>query len=253
VGWNNADHRSFGEDPFTISINPPYKRDTTHSAFAQYDVMLVPDKFRLTAGSKFERHPYTGFEYQPQIRMVWTPNHQSTIWAAASRSVGTPNRIDAGLLDRIEQVNPAPPPWEFLLYTGNSAVKAEILHAYEVGYRLAWHQNFSLDATAYYNDYDGLAGLRAPGTPIVNPSPFFIDLPVDVINEQGPAQTHGLEIYVKYTPVRPWNVSAAFTELRGTSPPGTGYPAVTDNPLPRVVAQSRLDLTRFVNVDAPYF
>jgi iron complex outermembrane recepter protein len=132
-------------------------------------------------------------------------------------------------------------------------VKSEILHAFELGYRFAWHQNFSLDATAYYNEYDGLAGLSPPGAPIVNSSPFFIDLPVDVINEQGPAQTHGLEIYVKYTPVRRWTVSAGITELRGTSPPGTGYPAVTDNPLHEVVAQSRLDLTRIVNFDGSYF
>ena len=240
-------------DSFTISITPSYKRDTTFSAFVQYDVMLVPDKLRLIAGSKFEHNPYTGFEYQPQIRVVWTPNSRNTLWAAASRAVGTPNRIDEGLLDRISQINPLPPPSEFLLYSGDSGVKSEILHAFEVGYRYEWNQKFSLDATAYYNDYDGLAGLSAPGTPIINPSPFFIDLPVYVINEQGAAQTHGLELYAKYTPVRRWTVSAGITELRGTSPPGTGYPAVTDNPLHEINVQSKLDLTRFVNFDASYY
>jgi iron complex outermembrane recepter protein len=100
-------------DTFTISINPFYQRDTTYSAFAQYDLILAPDKFRLVVGSKVEHNPYTGFEYQPQIRLVWTPNNQNTLWAAASRAVGTPNRIDAGLLDRIEQINLAPPPRNF--------------------------------------------------------------------------------------------------------------------------------------------
>jgi iron complex outermembrane recepter protein len=239
-------------ETFTISIDPPYRRDTTYSAFLQYDVMLVPDKVRLIAGSKFERNPYTGFEYQPQVRAVWTPNKQNTLWAAASRAVRTPNRVDEGLLDRIMQINPSPPPPEFLLYSGDPGVKSEIVHAYEVGYRFEWRQKFSLDATAYYNDYDGLAGLSAPGDPIVNPSPFFIDLPVHVINE-GASQTHGLELSAKYTPVRRWTVSAGITELRGSSPMGTGYPAVADNALHEVNVQSKLDLTRFLNFDASYY
>ncbi len=240
-------------ETFTLSIEPPYRRDTTYSAFLQYDVMLAPDKLRLIAGSKFEHNPYTGFEYQPQVRAVWTPNKKNTLWAAASRAVRTPNRIDEGLLDRIAQINPSPPPPEFLLYSGDSSVDSEILHAYEVGYRYEWSQKLSFDATAYYNDYDGLAGLSAPGAPVVNPSPFFIDVPVHVINEQGGAQTHGLELFAKYTPVRRWTLSAGITELRGTSPPGTGYPAVTDNPLHEVNAQSKLDLTHFMNFDASYF
>ena len=239
-------------ETFSLRIEPPYRRDTTYSAFLQYDVMLVPDKLRLIAGSKFEHNPYTGFEYQPQIRAVWTPNQQHTLWAAASRAVRTPNRIDEGLLDRIAQVNPSPPPPEFLLYSGDSSVKSEILHAYELGYRYEWKQKFSLDATAYYNDYDGLAGLSAPGAPIVNPSPFFLDLPINVINE-GASQTHGLELFAKYSPVRRWTVSAGITELRGSSPPGTGYPAVADNPRHEVSVQSRLDVTRLVNFDASYY
>jgi len=53
------------DDTFTISITPSNKRDTTYSALLQYDVILVPDKLRLVAGTKFEHNPYTGFEYQP--------------------------------------------------------------------------------------------------------------------------------------------------------------------------------------------
>jgi iron complex outermembrane receptor protein len=167
--------------------------------------------------------------------------------------VRTPNRIDEGLLDRIAQINPSPPPPEFLLYSGDSTVQSEVLHAYEVGYRYEWNQKLSFDATAYYNQYDGLAGLSAPGAPIIHPSPFFIDVPVNVINEQAGAQTHGLELFAKYTPVRRWTVSVGITELRGASAPGTGYPAVADNPLHELNAQSKLDLTQFVNFDASYY
>jgi len=240
------------DESFSLSIEPPYKRETTYGSFLQYDVILAPDLVRLVAGVKLDHNGYTGFEYQPQVRAVWTPDKKNTLWAAASRAVRTPNRIDEGLVDRIFQINPAPPPPEFILYSGDSAVKSEIVHAFELGYRYEWKQKFSLDAAAYYNDYHNLAGLSPPGDPIINPSPFYIDIPVTVINEPK-AQTHGLEVFVKYVPMRRWNLSAGITELRGASPPGTGYPAVADNPLHEVNAQSKLDVTHFVNFDASYF
>jgi iron complex outermembrane recepter protein len=240
------------DETFTTSIVPSYRRDTTYSTFLQYDVMVAPDKVRLIAGAKFEHNPYTGFEYQPQVRAVWTPNTQHTFWAGISRAVRTPNRIDEGLLERIAQINPSPPPPEFLLYSGDPSVKSEVLHAFEVGYRYEWKQKLSLDATAFYNNYEGLEGLSAPGAPIVNPAPFFFDVPVHVINEEG-GQTHGLELFAKYAPVRRWTVSAGITELRGVSSAGTGFPAIANNPEHEVNVQSKLDLTRFVNFDALYF
>ncbi len=155
---------TWGES-FTLSFNPAYRRDTTYSGLLQYDLILVPDKVRLIAGSKFEDNPYTGFEYQPQIRAVWTPNKQNTIWAAVSRAVGTPTRVNAAIYDRFLQTNPTPPPFEFLVYAGSPNVKSQIVHAFELGYRYEWKQKVSLDATAYYNGYDGLAGTERTGRP----------------------------------------------------------------------------------------
>jgi iron complex outermembrane receptor protein len=139
-----------------------------------------------------------------------------------------------------------------VLYSGNPGVKSEALNAFEMGYRYEWKQNFLLDATAFYNSYDRLEGLGPPGAPVVNLSPFFIDVPVQVINEDG-GQTHGLEIFMKYTPVSRWTVSTGITELRGASPARTGFPAIANNPKHEVNVQSKLDLTQFVNFDASYF
>ncbi|HEV2522174.1 MAG TPA: TonB-dependent receptor plug domain-containing protein [Candidatus Acidoferrales bacterium] len=239
-------------DTFTNSFVPSSQRVTTYSAFLQYDVVLAPDKFRLIAGSKFEHNPYTGFEYQPQVRAVWTPQKQHTFWVAISRAVRTPDRFDEDILHRDKQINPSPPPPEFILFTGNPAVKSEVLIAFEAGYRYEWKQIFSLDAATFYNHYDHLIGASAPGSPIVNPLPFFVDFPVGIVNEKG-GQTHGLEIFAKYSPVRRWTVSAGITELRGASPAWTAFPAVADNPLHEANVESKLDLTHFVNLDASYF
>lgn len=236
---------------FTVSMNPRYRRTTTYSAFVQYDLALVPDKLRIIAGSKFEHNDYTGFEYQPQIRAVWTPNSSNTIWAAFSRAVRTPERIDNDLLLRLAQVNPIPPPLTFILLEGQPSVRSEILHAFELGYRYEWKQKFSLDAAAYYNGYNRLSGLSA-GTPIVNPSPFYVDLPA-LVTSVDRGQTHGLEVALSYAPIRRWTLSASITELRGGSTPSTGFPAVANNPLQQFAVQSRLNLTRQLNLDANWY
>ena len=77
--------------------------------------------------------------------------------------------------------------------------------------------------------------------------------PVHVIKEEVGAQTHGLELFAKYTPVRRWTVSAGITELRGVSSAGTVFAAVANNPEHEVNVQSKLDLTQFVNFDASYY
>lgn len=238
---------------FTISFVPALRRDTTYSAFVQYDVVLLPDRLRLIAGSKFEHNGYTGFEYQPQIRAVWTPSHAQTLWAAYSRAVRTPAQIEESLFDRIAEVGAAPP--TFVVIEGNPAIESEILHAFELGYRYEWKERFSADAAVYYNGYDRLTDLSAPGAGVVNPSPLYVDLPTHPYNV-GSGQTHGLELSLKYTPVRRWVVSAGVTELRGNSPLGEGLPglsAAAANPEHQLNVQSRFDLTRWLNFDAAYY
>jgi iron complex outermembrane recepter protein len=237
-------------DSFTISFVPASQRDTTYSGFIQYDIFLVPDKLRVIAGSKFEHNDYTGLEYQPQIRAVWTPNASNTLWAAYSRAVRTPAEIEEGLRDREFEISETPP--TFIFVEGHPGMESEILHAAELGYRYEWKPKFSADAAIYYNSYSRLLGLSAPGAGIVNPSPLYVDLPVSLYNAGG-GQTHGLELSLNYAPVRRWTVSAAITELRGTSVASTGFPAVAANPEHEVNVQSRFDLTRYLNFDAAYY
>jgi len=237
-------------DTFTNRFVPLSQRDTVLSAFLQYDVDLVPNKLRVIAGSKFEHNTYTGFEYQPQIRAVWTPRKSHTIWAAVSRVVGTPNTAERDLSYRTAQVSAAPP--TFILLTGNPNLEAEIGHAFELGYRYEWKQKFSFDATAYYNGYGRLIGTSPPGTPIVNPAPFYIDLP-RVFSNLSSGQTHGLELYLKFTPISKWTVSTGITELRGTSLGGQNVTAATHDPRQQANVQSKFDLTKYLNLDAAYY
>src|SRR5438445_131785 len=127
------------------------------SAFAQDEITLVRDRVRLTLGTKFEHNDFSGFEFQPSGRLSWTVTSRQTLWAAISRAVRTPSRIDQDFFV------PANPP--FALAGGPKFVSEELL-AYELGYRVRPIDQLSFSLAAFYNDYSNLRSLE-PGPPII--------------------------------------------------------------------------------------
>jgi iron complex outermembrane recepter protein len=232
---------------FTAHFTPESRRTTTVAGFAQYEVQLIPDRVRLIAGTKLEHNDYTGFEVQPQIRAVWTPSRSQTVWGAVSRAISLPTRVQTA--GSIKLMNISTDPITYFDLLGDPKLNSEALVAYELGYRYKWKDIFSFDGTIYYNDYSRLIG-AAPGAPIVNPAPFYIEIP-EQIGNYGRGQTHGAEFYVKIRPVRRWVVSAGITELRGaTSTPVDGLVG-----MPRHWSniQSRLDLVHTFEFDSAIY
>jgi iron complex outermembrane receptor protein len=219
------------------------------SVFLQHEIDLIPNKLRMTAGSKFEHNSYTGFECQPQIRAAWNPEKSHTVWGAASRVVRTPSQAERSLIVPIAEVATAPP--TFLMLTGNPNLRPEVEHAFEMGYRYEWKDRFSLHAAVYYNQFYRLI-TNSPGAPIINPAPFYIDILL-VFANLGTAQAHGLEINVKYNPIGSWTLSMGITERRGNSVPGLDTTPVGGDPRHQVSLQSKFDLTKYLNLDAAYY
>src|SRR5262249_6764051 len=55
-----------------VQFIPDHRTQQLVSAFLQDEIQLVPDKLKLTLGCKFEENDYTGFEIQPNGRLLWT-------------------------------------------------------------------------------------------------------------------------------------------------------------------------------------
>ncbi|MGH9528561.1 MAG: TonB-dependent receptor plug domain-containing protein [Terriglobales bacterium] len=199
---------NLSQDPAPYS--PEQRRNSVVSGFVQYGFVIVPDKFRVLAGIKLEHNDYTGFEHEPQVRAVWTPNSVHTFWTGVSRAIRTPSRNDSDL----RLVLPLGTSNGAALFEdifGNSNLTSEYLIAYEMGYRYQPTPAFSLDAALYYNDYSHLI---IQGVPIPEALPNKIVLQSPFVN--GPkAQTHGLELSAKWKPVGYCTLSAAVTETRG--------------------------------------
>ena len=135
------------------------------SGFVQDEIALVKDRLSLTLGSKVEDNGYTGFEFEPGARLLWTPAKHHTFWASVSRAVRTPDRTDNGLI-----LSQSP---GVTIY-GNSDMESERLMAYEIGYRAQPLEKLSFDLTGFYNDYDRLENMEpgpSPTQPVV--TPFF--------------------------------------------------------------------------------
>jgi iron complex outermembrane receptor protein len=126
--------------------------------FVHDEITILPELWNLIIGSKFEHNKFSGFEIQPNIRTVWTPHPEHTIWGAISRAVRVPTVAeDRGFFDT-RSFNFPPFPDPILLRTqGNGKTEAEELVAFELGYRRQFPaRKLSFDVTAYLFEYDNL-------------------------------------------------------------------------------------------------
>jgi iron complex outermembrane receptor protein len=163
------------------------------SLFVQDDIALR-ENLRLIVGARLERNDYTGSEFLPNARLAWTLSSEHMLWAAASRAVRAPSR-----LDRDAYVPGIPP---FLLDGGRS-VRSEVAKVYELGYRGQSGAKLSYSATIFHSDYDWLR------TQEIAPSGTFLTFANGM---QGYAT--GLETWGKYQLAPNWQISAGYTALR---------------------------------------
>ena len=230
-----------GDDltPDPAGYSPERRRTSVFSGFAQYEVKIIPDRLRILGGTKLEHNDYTGFEYQPQGRVVWTPNRANAVWASFSRSVRVPSRNDSNLdLFAPEGVINGEP--AFLSILGSPGLESEHILAYELGYRVQPTPTLSFDLALYYNQYNNLI-VQTPSVLQVLANEVLLSS--EFIN--GPdAQTHGAELSAKWEPVPNWRVSAGVTETRGSPS------AINATPEHLFNIQSRVNLPRKIEFDS---
>ena len=116
-----------------ISFDPPSRTTNLVTGFLQDDIALRPDRWILTLGAKLEHNDFSGLELQPNVRLLWSPVESHTLWAAVSRAVRSPSRVDSDVHE-LAQVIPGAGALP-LLVEGNRSFRSEELISYELGYR----------------------------------------------------------------------------------------------------------------------
>ncbi|HEV8380826.1 MAG TPA: TonB-dependent receptor [Gemmatimonadales bacterium] len=222
-----------------LAFLPPHVARQWFTAFVQDEIPLRGERVHLTLGTKIEHNDYTGFEIQPSGRVNWTFSPSRTLWAAISRAVRTPSRIDRELFI------PGQPPY-FL--AGGPGFRSEQERAYELGYR---HQQGALVLTvaSFYSRYHGLRSLEQVNPP--NPTPI-------VIGNGQDGESYGAELTAQYGVSDRWRLRGGYTELRVHIWPNPGSTdtsrGATESQAPdrQLFLHSSLDLPAHLQLDGGF-
>ncbi len=163
------------------------------SLFAQDEMALRKD-LHLTVGARIEHNDYTGNEWLPNVRLAWKPAENHLLWAAASRTVRAPSRLDR------DAYAPATPPF---LLNGGQEVRSEVAKVFEVGYRGQPSRRISYSVTVFHTIYDDLR------TQEIDPTVTFI-----TFANKMEGTTTGVETWGTFQATPRWRLSAGFTALR---------------------------------------
>jgi iron complex outermembrane receptor protein len=250
--WRNS------EIPSTASVYyqpQATRRDDLFNLFAQ-DEIALESNLVLTLGAKLEHNDYSGWEWQPNLRLLWTPGERYSLWASVSRAVRTPARADREVHAEIlvpAPSNPFHPVPLVVTGEGRPDTDSETVLAYEIGLRGEIGREFSWDATAFYLDYDKLSlGDQSTSFDFANGHIVFANRFVNGAS----GRSHGVEVAANWRVREWWSFQLAYSWLRNRINlyPGivSSYDDLYENQSPRhqVSLRSSLNLPRDWQADA---
>lgn len=221
-----------------LAFLPTVLDQNLYSAFAQDEIQLEPN-LSYIVGTKLEHNDYTGWELEPNMRLNWIFHDDQSLWAAISRAVRTPSRVDR---DEREPGSASP----IVLLEGNPDFQSEKLIAYETGYRAQLVSRFSGSVSTFYNDY---SDLRSTSYTPVTVLPFYF-----ANNLEG--HTYGVELAGDFQVLDNWSLHAGYTLLSEHLHIKPGRVDINDalnetaDPKHQYSLRSSLDLPRQIQFDA---
>ena len=207
--WNGS---TGFDDAFATRPEREFVQRTLLGVFVQDEISIVRDRFALILGAKGEHNDYTGFEFQPTGRLLWTPTKRQTLWASVSSAVRTPSFLENDINITTLPSKNSSGATIFPRITGSSALLSETLIAYELGYRAQATEKLSFDAALFYNSYDRLFTTQS-GTSYVDAMTGALTLPVDRSNA-GSGETYGAEITATWQIAEWWRLTGSYSYLK---------------------------------------
>ncbi len=240
----------------TLSFTPSQETDSIYSWFIQDQIKVIPNTLSLFLGSKFEHNNRSGFEVQPNGRLLWTPTLHQTVWAAFTRAVRTPSRLDQDL--QLTDFVSASPPY-FLRVVGSKNFRSERLLGSEIGYRTLVATKLYLDFSVFRNEYNDLYGYGAGSLYVeTTPAPAHFILQVPLANALK-GDTSGGEIAPDWKPAHWLEVKGSYSYLHLYVHDKVGFTdtsnTVTDNgssPHHQVVLEGRFNIPKGIEFDPTY-
>ena len=233
-----------------LSFRDSSKSYDLYSVFIQDEITLVPSRWRLTLGSRFEHNDFSGFEVQPNVRLLWTPTSRDSLWSAVSRAVRTPSRGELSATIFVQGPSVATGGLS-VAAVGRQNMDSETLSAMDLGWRRQWSEGLSSELSAFYYRYADVRGsipdpqnLQFDG---VHPYiPAFISNSYDM-------ETYGLELSLDWLPRDHWrlqaNVALFDARLLNIKPGANSEEFIGNTPTSQISLRSSVDLTSTLQWD----
>jgi iron complex outermembrane receptor protein len=219
-----------------LAFVPSHLNHNLYDVFIQDEILIIKNLY-FTLGTKIEHNDYTGFEFEPSGRLQWNATAGQMFWAAVSRAVRTPSRVDRDIRE------PGSPP---IVLAGGSNFDSETVIAYELGYRAQLGPKLSASISAFYNDYDHVRSLSF--TPATILPLFFAN------NLEG--ETYGFEFNGTYQLFDWWRLHGGYDLLKENIRVESGQTDInnalneTSDPQQQFSFRSSMDLPHQMELDA---
>ncbi len=218
ISWGFGLRLSRGRNPVVVSgltFQPTERTDQLFTVFFQDEIALVQNRLSLSLGTKLLRTNFTGFDWQPSVRLLWTPTETQSVWTAFTHALRTPSDAERNFnLSGFGGIDPASGLPVFARFNANHNFRSEQLNGYELGYRRLISQKLYLDIAAFYNHYADLFSEDITGPVFVetDPAPTHLLLPARFGNGLL-GNTRGVEIAPEWRPLSCWRLRGSYSFL----------------------------------------
>jgi iron complex outermembrane recepter protein len=189
----------------SVKVLPATTTDHQHSLFGQDEIHFFDKRVSLTVGAKLEHNNFNGLDVQPTLRLLYAPSDRHSFWAAVTRSIAIPSRIEEGFL-----LEGGPPGGAVIRLSGTPNFKSEAVIGYEAGFRQMIGKKVYVDVAAFHNNYQDLQSFTAPTVSVVTPPPPHLLLSLQYANDIA-GTTNGVEIAPTWQATSWWRLTGSYS------------------------------------------
>ena len=262
IMWGGG-YRSMNDDvtgSLLVNINPKTSSQDLYNAFIQDEIALDDEKqWLFTLGSRFEYYSMTRFEVEPSGSLSWHINDKHTLWTSVSHAIRTPPRAQGSDMNALIFYSMRGNLPIMLKGTGDKGLDAENSTTYQLGWRGAFTNNLTADATVFYANYNDLISTQAAGIPTINNN--NLGIPAVIVpwlaDNMLYAQSYGAELSLNWQATDWWRNYLSYSFFKLNSQPYAGRTPIfydanryeTSTPQHQISLRTNFNVTKDIDFD----